>query len=173
MTYVIKLIALVPLALLAACTPTAPAAPAAARDAAQTEKDMAALHEEWGAARIKGDTAFLEKFYGQELRFQVMDGSVNDRKADIDMFERVAREDPDTINPEYIKDVDMRVLPYGDTVVVTGVENLKGSYKGIHSEMALRFTNVLVWRDGRWQLVSHQSTPVQPMPMQAPPAQTN
>ncbi len=139
-----------------ACAPAAKP-----QDAAQIEAEMAALHDQWGKARIKGDTAFLENFYGQELRLQVMDGSVNDRKADIDMFEHVAREDPDTINPEYIKDIDMRVLPYGDTVIVTGVENLKGSYKGVHSEMALRFTNVLVRRDGRWQLVSHQSTPVQ------------
>jgi ketosteroid isomerase-like protein len=58
-------------------------------------------------------------------------------------------------------DLDMQVSTYGSTAVVTGVENLKGTYKGRSGEMALRFTNVLVWRDGRWQLVSHQSTRVQ------------
>jgi ketosteroid isomerase-like protein len=131
-------------------------------DAAQTEKELLALHDEWAAARIKGDVEFLERFYAQELRLQVMDGSVVERKDDIAMFERIRRGDPNTIKPEYIHDVDMRVSPYGDAVVVTGVENLKGRFPGgAYGEMALRFTNVFVWRDGRWQLVLLQSTPVQ------------
>jgi ketosteroid isomerase-like protein len=130
-------------------------------DAAQTEKELRTLQDEWAVARIKGDVEFLERFYAQELRLQVMDGSVVERKDDIAMFDRIRRGDPDTIKPSYIKDVDMKVSAYCDTGVVTGVENLKGTYKGKYGEMALRFTNVFVRRDGRWQLVLTQSTPVQ------------
>jgi hypothetical protein len=36
-----------------------------------------------------------------------------------------------------------------------------GTYKGRAGEMALRFTNTLVRRDARWQLVAHRSTRVQ------------
>jgi ketosteroid isomerase-like protein len=130
-------------------------------DAAQTEKELRALQDEWAVARIKGDVDFLERFYAQDLRLQVMDGSVVERKDDIAMFDRIRRGDPDTIKPEYIKDVDMKVSAYCDTGVVTGVENLKGKYPGgIYGEMALRFTNVFVRRDGRWQLVLSHSTPV-------------
>lgn len=43
---------------------------------------------------------------------------------------------------------------------VTGIENLAGTYKGNYGEMALRFLNVFVRREGRWQWVVHQSTPV-------------
>lgn len=130
----------------------------ASRDPARTEQEMLRLHEQWAAARIKGDVAFLERFYGEDLRLQVMDGSVVQRKDDIDMFDRIAKGDPDVIRPSYIRDVDVKVASYGDTAVVTGIENLKGTHKGVYGEMALRFTNVLVWRDGRWQLVSSQST---------------
>ena len=144
------------LALAAACAP----APVE-RDAAQTEKDLLALHEKWADARIKGDVAFLEQFYGQELQLNVMDGGVVPRKVDISLFDREGKNDNEVIKPEYIKDVDMRVASYGDTAFVTGVENLRGTAMGNFGEMALRFTNVLVWRDGRWQLVHHQSTPVQ------------
>jgi ketosteroid isomerase-like protein len=63
-------------------------------------------------------------------------------------------------SPQYIRHVDLKVTRYGETAVVTGVENLKGTYKGRPGEMALRFTNTLVRRDGRWQLVAHQSTRV-------------
>jgi ketosteroid isomerase-like protein len=55
----------------------------------------------------------------------------------------------------------MDVSAYGDTAIVTGVENLKGVAGGVPGEMALRFTNVFVRRDGRWQLVLHHSTPTQ------------
>jgi ketosteroid isomerase-like protein len=130
-------------------------------DAAQTEKELRALQDEWALARIKGDVDFLERFYAQELRLQVMDGSVVERKDDIAMFDRTRRGDRDTIKPEFIQDVDMKVSTYWDTAVVTGVENLKGTYKGKLGEMALRFTNVFVRRDGRWQLALHHSTPVQ------------
>ena len=129
-------------------------------DAAQTDKELRTLQDEWAVARIKGDVDFLERFYAQELQLQVMDGSVVARKDDIATFDRIRHGDPDTIKPSYIKDVDIKVSAYCDTGVVTGVENLKGTYKGVYGEMALRFTNVFVRRDGRWQLVLSHSTPV-------------
>jgi ketosteroid isomerase-like protein len=127
---------------------------------ADTEKELLALHEQWAAARVNGDVAFLERFYGQELRLNQADGGIVERKDDIELFNRAGKSDSEVVKPEYIRDVDMKVTPYGDTAVVTGVENLKGTYRGRAGEMALRFTNVLVRRDGRWQLIAHQSTRV-------------
>jgi ketosteroid isomerase-like protein len=137
------------------------AACASAPDALQTERELLAIQDEWATARIKGDVPYLEKLYAPEFYLQVMDGSVNTRAADIAMFERVRDKDPDAIQPQSINDVDMKVTAYGDTAIVTGVENLKGSYRGFTSEFVLRFTNVFVRLDGRWQLVLHHSTPVQ------------
>ena len=77
-----------------------------------------------------------------------------ERDADIALF--AAR--PRVLKPDSIVDTDMRVSVYGEAALVTGVENLKGSYKDRYREMSLRFTNVFVHRDGRWQLVAHQST---------------
>lgn len=132
--------------LAAACAHQAPERPGAA-------KELIALHAQWADARVRGDTAFLERFYGQELRIQAANGDVVERGDDIARF--AARD----IKPEYIRDTELRVLDYGDAAVVTGIESLKGAYRGVPGEMALRFTNVLVRRDGRWQLVAHQSTP--------------
>ena len=72
-------------------------------DAAQTEKELRTLQDEWAVARIKGDVDFLERFYAQDLRLQVMDGSVVERKDDIAMFDRIRRGDQDTIKPESIR----------------------------------------------------------------------
>jgi ketosteroid isomerase-like protein len=125
------------------------------------EKVLLGLHEEWASARINGDVAFLERFYGQELRLQPADGSIVQRNDDIELFNRAGKSDSEVVKPEYIRHVDMKVTRYGETAVVTGVENLKGTYKGRAGEMGLRFINVMVLRDGRWQLVAHQSTRVQ------------
>ena len=130
-------------------------------DTAQTEKELLAFHDQWAEARIKGDVAFLERFYAPEFYIQNMNGHVVQRKDDIALFDRVRRGDKETIKPQYIKDEGMKVSVYGDTAFVTGVENLKGTHRGVYGEMALRFTNVFVRRDGRWQLVLSHSTRVQ------------
>jgi ketosteroid isomerase-like protein len=132
----------------------------ASRHVDDTETVLLTLHQQWAAARVDGDVAFLERFYGQELRLQPADGSIVQRNDDIELFNRAGKSDPEVVKPEYIRHVDMRVARYGETAVVTGIENLKGTYKGRPGEMALRFTNTLVRRDGRWQLVAHQSTRV-------------
>jgi TonB family protein len=131
---------------------------------AETEKALVMLQNDWGEARIKGDVAFLETFYAKELKLTVMTGSVIDRNADIALFASRA------IRPEAIKDEDLKVSVYGETAVMTGLERLKGTYNGHTGEVALRFTNVLIQRDGRWQLVAHQATEVTNLPGQTVPA---
>ena len=116
------------------------------------ETELIGLQHAWAAARVDGDTAFLEKLYAKEFRITNAGGGVVERDADIALL--ATR----TIRPEYIRDDDMRVSRYGDIALVTGVEKLKGTYNGVPGEMALRFTNVYVRRDARWQMVSHHST---------------
>lgn len=121
------------------------------------EQELIDLHDRWARARIDGDAAFLEQLYATEFRISNMNGHVVERDEDIGLF--AAR--PRVLKPDSIVDEDMRVSVFGEgAALVTGVENLKGSYRGEYAEMALRFTNVLVRRDGRWQMVTHHSTPV-------------
>jgi ketosteroid isomerase-like protein len=121
----------------------------------QTEKELISLQHQWAKARVKRDVAFLEKLYAPEFRITSMIGSMVERADDIAAF---ASGD---LKPESVTNEDMQVSVYGDTAVVTGLEHVKGTYKGNFGDFALRFTNVFVRRDGRWQLVTHQTTPVQ------------
>jgi ketosteroid isomerase-like protein len=120
----------------------------------ETEKELINLQNEWATARIKGDVAFLERLYAKEFRITAMDGSVVDRARDIAVFAS------GEMKPQAINDENMKVAVYGETAIVTGVEDVKGTYKGNYGEFALRFTNVFIRRDGRWQMVTHHSTPV-------------
>ena len=119
-------------------------------DAAKAEITQA--EDAWRRARIEGNIAFLERFYAKEARIQGMDGKVLPRDADIAMFAS------GRIKPKFINHGPLDVALYGDTAVVTGVDHLGGTAFGRYGEMYLRFTDVLVKRDGRWQLIVQQAT---------------
>ena len=128
--------------------------PGHAQSNAATERDLLKIQGEWAAARVRRDVPFLERLYASEFRVQSMDGTVVERAVDIANF---ASGD---LKPEYVRDEEMRVSVYGETAIVTGIENVGGTYKGHFGEYSLRFTNLYVRRDARWQLVAHQSTPI-------------
>lgn len=119
-----------------------------------TVKELIEIQHQWAAARVRRDVAFLEKFYAAEFRITAMNGSIVSRAQDIGVF---ASGD---MRPESVTNEDVECLVYDDVAVVTGVERVRGTYKGIAGNFALRFTNVLVRRDGRWRLVTHQSTEI-------------
>lgn len=120
----------------------------------QDEAEIADLIARWADARVKGDAAFLERFYGAELRIWLMNGGFVERKDDIALFA------DRRVKPDYIRDTDLSIAVYRDTAVVSCVESLKGTYNGRPGEMALRMLNVLVRRDERWQLVASQSAQI-------------
>ncbi|MBY0519331.1 MAG: nuclear transport factor 2 family protein [Sphingomonas sp.] len=121
---------------------------------ATVEDDLRRLSEQWAAARVARDAKFLESFYARELQLYVADGSRVDRDVDIALFAN------NEIRPEYIRLEDLKVMVFGDTATVAGIEHLKGTYKGYPGKMALRFLDVLVKRDGKWQLVARQTTKI-------------
>ena len=57
---------------------------------------------------------------------------------------------------------EVKVRLFGDTAVVTGHTVAVGSYKGTRATVTLRFTDVFVRRNGRWQAVASQGTLIAP-----------
>jgi len=51
---------------------------------------------------------------------------------------------------------------YGDVAILTGIADNTGEYRGIPFAGRIRYTRVFAWRDGRWQAVMMQQTPIQP-----------
>jgi hypothetical protein len=52
----------------------------------------------------------------------------------------------------------MKVRIYGNTAIVTGTDTEKSEYHGKDSSGKYLWTDVFVFRNGRWQAVSSQST---------------
>jgi len=55
-----------------------------------------------------------------------------------------------------LEKTDVKTLLYGDTVIVTGFMLIKSASSG------MRYTHVYVKREGQWQIVAVQYTPIIP-----------
>ncbi|HTU99672.1 MAG TPA: nuclear transport factor 2 family protein [Luteitalea sp.] len=53
---------------------------------------------------------------------------------------------------------DLQVRVYGHSAIITGAASITSTSNGTTSTNNLRFTDVWVLRDGRWQMVGWQST---------------
>ena len=53
---------------------------------------------------------------------------------------------------------DVKAQDFGDTVVLTGVAQIKVVVNGTPNTFGVRFTDVYAKRNGRWQMVTWQST---------------
>lgn len=118
-----------------------------------TAAELLTLQDQWAKARIAQDVGFLESFYRPDFRVLSMDGGEVSRADDIANFATKI------LKPESIVDRDMDVRIYGDTAVVTGLEDLRGTYRGNAGAFTLRFTNVFVYEDSQWRLAHHHATP--------------
>jgi ketosteroid isomerase-like protein len=128
---------------------------AAEPDSNTNEQTFLKLQHDWAEARKKADMRFLENFYAKEFTVGVMTGGESTRAQDLAMFST------GDLKPSVIDDSEMHVSIYGETAMVTGLEHLEGSYRGHSGAFDLRFTNVFVHRDGRWQIVRHQAAQIQ------------
>ena len=114
------------------------------------------LERDWDVASRNKDLAFLENILAEEFVATYGDGSLGDKAREL------------TLAKEFNKQVDsstqdqFSVKVFGDTAIVWFRQTLVGPSKGQQIEIVYRYVDVFVWRDGRWQCVSSQSTRVAP-----------
>jgi ketosteroid isomerase-like protein len=117
------------------------------------QQEVLKAEDAWRVARISQDLGFLERFYTPEVRIQGMDGGSLSKQEDIDMFRS------GDLKPDFITHGPLEIRLLAKAVaLVTGIDHLGGTYKGRYGTMFLRFTDVLLKRDGRWMLLVQQAT---------------
>ncbi len=122
---------------------------------AQTKLDLMQLERDIGKANIENNYAFFDRIEAEEFIFTDAGGGVTNKKQDLDGLKQAPN--PDVKLTAY--DVDeMNVLLYDKTAIVTGRVTTKRLVKGQAMTSQSRFTDVFVWRDGRWQLVAGHSS---------------
>jgi len=117
------------------------------------EQQIKDLEKQWTDAELKHDAEAL----GRILADDIVDISPTG-------LQGKAEELADLKSGEYklesMSVEDMKVRVFGNAVVVNGHYTMKGTYKGKDISGEGRFTDVFTKRQGRWQCVSTQMTPI-------------
>jgi uncharacterized protein DUF4440 len=114
------------------------------------------LEQGWNEAFYHKDIAFIERVLANEFIATYDDGSRGDRAKELALAGEFNQQVESAIQDEFT------VKVYGDTAVVWFTLHMVGIRQGQRAELTLRYTDVWVIRDGRWQCISTQSTRVNP-----------
>lgn len=114
------------------------------------------LEQSWNEAFYQKDVAFIQTILADEFIATYEDGSRGDKTRELTLAAEFNQQVESAIQD------DFTVKVYRDTAVVWFTLRIVGIRQGQRAELTLRYTDVWIMRDGRWQCVSTQSTRVNP-----------
>jgi ketosteroid isomerase-like protein len=123
-------------------------------DPAGDERELTQLVKELNEAVVRADIAVLERVLHEDYVHSRPGGVVEDRAQYLEN-RKTRRVQFESLVPE---EINVRV--YGDTAIMTGRSTAKGKDQYGTMDEQRRWTRVLVRRDGRWQFVHFQGTPI-------------
>jgi len=135
---------------------TLTAAPAGAQGmgAPSVEEQIKKIEKDRAAAVTKADVAALEAVTSDDYTLIDRNGRVRDKAQTMSAI----KTGDIKITSNEVSDLKVRV--YGDTAVVTGRADTKGTIGGRDVSGPMLFTRVYVKKSGRWQSVAFQQTAI-------------
>jgi ketosteroid isomerase-like protein len=103
-------------------------------------------------AMVRGDLAFLEDVLADDLTYVHATGTFESKTQFLAAL-RSGQLKYESFAPE-----ELSVRAYGPSAVVTGVAQVSVQSRAQHLGFRLRFTDVYVKRENRWQMVAWQAT---------------
>jgi ketosteroid isomerase-like protein len=135
------------------------AVPASAQQSPRVESDqevLIRLERSWNEAFYRKDLDFIKNILADDFVATYDDGNRGDKAKELALAAEFNQQVESAIQDEF------SVKVYHDTAVVWFTLHLVGVKQGQRAELTLRYTDVWVLSDGRWQCVSTQSTRVTP-----------
>ena len=124
------------------------------QQAGEVVQEVIQAEREWVEAHRRLDIAALDRLMAEEYKHIRSDGTVAGKSQDLASYQTGDRYWDSAESDEY----DVQV--YGHTAVLIGRWRARGVNAGQRFDYAARFISVYVKRDGRWQMVVAQSTPL-------------
>jgi ketosteroid isomerase-like protein len=115
------------------------------------------LEQGWNEAFYRKDVVFIDNVLADEFIATYEDGSRGDKAKELALAAAFNQQVESAIQDEFM------VRVYRDTAVVSFTLRLVGIRQGKQANLTLRYTDVWVMRDGRWQCVSSHSTRADPV----------
>lgn len=122
------------------------------RSASKADEAVRAAELARFKAMTTGDLATLGTLLGDDLVYTHSSALVDSKASYVESM-RSGVLKYQTIEPR-----EMKVRVYGTVAVITAAAAVTSIFKGQTSSNQLRYTDVWVLRDGRWQMVGWQST---------------
>jgi hypothetical protein len=120
------------------------------------EQELISLDKEWGEAGLRGDTAVIERILADDF----IGNSPTGVATKAQNIAEAKTNAPNITNATYVADeYTVRFLD-PNTAVMTHHAVEKGLNKGKEYNDQHRSIHVWVKRDGRWQVVASQATPI-------------
>jgi ketosteroid isomerase-like protein len=126
--------------------------PASYADAAKAADMVKELDAKRFVSQTKNDFETLTTLLADDLVYVHSSANVDGKSAFIDSM-RSGRTKYESIEPAEVK-----VRVYGNTAIVNGLAKLTVATNGQSNSFSLRYTDVWVMRDNKWQMVTWQST---------------
>ena len=114
----------------------------------RTENALLQLERSWAKALELHDSATVACLIAQEFEDAGVDGELHDRA---DTLARIPHR-----RPSHNQLTELRVRVYGDFAFVRGLNRVTDNDGKLLAQV--RFTDIFVYRDGRWQAVAGQET---------------
>lgn len=119
-----------------------------------TADSLRALEEARGQALLRGDTVALSRMTAAEFNELTRFGTVRTRADNLrDVSSGMLR-----LVAVHFDSVAVRI--YGDVAILQGITDNEGTMGGVAFSGRIRYTRVFLRRDGRWQAVTMQHTPM-------------
>ena len=120
-----------------------------------TEKVVAELNRQWMQAYVKGDLDFLWKHMSEDYVGTFPDGTVLDKKGEIEAVKSGA------VKIAEMTPKEMTVRIYGNAAVITGQSHIEAVVGGQAMSADFRFTDVWIAQEGSWRAVASQVTRIE------------
>ena len=122
--------------------------------AASVADQIKKMEKDRAAAVVKADVATLEGLTSDDYILINANGQVSNKAETMNNIKTGVIK----LTSNEVSDMTVRV--YGDTAVVTGKSTAKGTISGIALKGPVMFTRVYVKKNGKWQSVAFQQTPI-------------
>ena len=132
----------------------APAGISARQPVKSDQEVLIELERRWNAAVYENDVKFVATILADEFTATYEDGSRGDKAKELALIAAFNQRVESAVQD------DFTIKVFGDTAVVWFTLRLVGFKQGQRTELTLRYTDVWIVRDGRWQCVSAHSTRV-------------
>ncbi|MFW9849711.1 MAG: nuclear transport factor 2 family protein [Candidatus Thorarchaeota archaeon] len=117
-------------------------------------QEVLQIEENWTEAHRQMNLDIIESIMADDYMKIQHNGNVIAKSESLAWYRSIQH------NWESARSDQYNVRIYGDTAVVIGRWNAKGTTDGRMFDYSARFMSVYVKRMGRWQMVAEQSTPI-------------